>query len=79
MHWGPGTGWAALICGGSIALLLLIALVALVIWLITRTSTEKPSPGQPAQTPLDILKERYARGEITQEEYLDMKDRLREE
>ncbi|MDH4179550.1 MAG: SHOCT domain-containing protein [Armatimonadota bacterium] len=78
MHWGPGMGWGVMICGGAIGLLFLIALVVLVIWLITRTSTGKPSTERPSQTPLEILKERYARGEITEEEYLEMRDRLRE-
>lgn len=78
MHWGAGIGWGELICGGSIALLLLLALIAFVVWLITRATTERPSPGRPSQRPLDILKERYARGEITQEEYVEMRERLRE-
>ena len=79
MHWGPGMNWGAIICGGSLALLLLLALVGLVIWLITRSSAGRPSGGRPEQTPLDILKRRYARGEISQEEYTEMKERLREE
>ena len=82
MHWAPRMGWGVMICGGSLALLLLLALVAVVVWLITRSSTERPSPGrpeQPSQAPLDILQERYARGEITHEEYVEMRERLREE
>jgi putative membrane protein len=79
MHWGSGIGWGEVICGGSIALLLLLALIALVVWLITRASAERPSPGRPSQRPLDILKERYARGEINHEEYMKMRERLREE
>jgi putative membrane protein len=83
MHWGPGMGEGAMICGGAIGLLLLIALVVLVIWLITRTSSQGRTPTgggtTPPKTALEILKERYARGEITREEYLEMREHLREE
>ena len=79
MHWAPGMGWGAMICGGSLALLLLLALVGLVVWLITRTSVERPPSRQPEGTPLEILKARYARGEITHDEYVEMRERLREE
>lgn len=75
-------GEGAMICGGVIGLLLLIALVVLVIWLITRASsrggTSTGGGTTPPRTPLEILKERYARGEITREEYLEMREHLRE-
>jgi putative membrane protein len=52
-------------------LLVVIGVIVLVVWVITRTS----SPGQiPAQapsgpTPNKILSERFARGEITEQEF----------
>jgi putative membrane protein len=79
MHWGYGFGWGALICGGGIALLLLLGLVALVIWLLTRSSSpgrSRGSVGPSSQTPLEILKTRYARGEISREEYEEMREHL---
>jgi len=85
MHWGPGIGWGEVICFGAVGLVLLAGLIALVIWLLTSTSSrgrtstgEGTAPPRP-KTPMEILKERYARGEITQEEYLEMREHLREE
>jgi len=85
MHWGPGIGWGEVICFGAVGLVLLAGLIALVIWLLTSTSSrsrastgEGTTPPRP-KTPMEILKERYARGEITQEEYLEMREHLREE
>ena len=46
------------------------AVVFLIVWLVGRT---KPGGGE---NPLDILKTRYAKGEITKEEYERMKQDL---
>jgi putative membrane protein len=59
MGWGMGLGW---IIG--------IALLALIVWAIVRISNSAASASSGRQkTALDILKERYARGEISKEEY----------
>jgi putative membrane protein len=64
-------GW--MMFGGIFGFLLLIAFVFLVVWLVTRSSgvstTSKPDP-------LEIAKERYARGEISHEEYEKIKKNL---
>jgi putative membrane protein len=61
--WGIGWGWI-------IGLIILV----IVIWMIVRTLNQKSSRNQPDnKTPLDILKERYARGEISKQEYVDKK------
>lgn len=59
----------------------IIAIVMLVVWLIRQVAggTVTGSPGAPtdhaAETPLDILKSRYARGEIDKTEFEEkMKD-----
>ena len=81
MHgWNPGMGWGTLICGGILGLLIVAALVVIVVLLFTRTPTGRgEASGRAAsQAPLDILKERYARGEITREEYQEMREHLRE-
>lgn len=83
MHMGPGIGWAELICVGAVGLVLLAGLIAFVIWLLTSASSRsRTSIGggtTPPKTAMEILKERYARGEITREEYLEMREHLREE
>lgn len=78
-------GWG--IFGPIVGLLftvgLLIGFVILVIWAVRRLSSGSTgSVGQisesvSTQTPLEILSARYARGEITRDEYQDMKADLR--
>jgi putative membrane protein len=73
-------GWGTMICGGALGLLLLVALVVVVVLLLTRSSAGgRRATGRPSsQTPVEILQERYARGEITREEYQEMREHLRE-
>ena len=69
MMWGGG--WYGMIFGPLFMLVLLLALIAGVA-LIARwfgvTRYETP-PHHAERAPLDILKERFARGEIDKEEY----------
>jgi putative membrane protein len=59
-------------------LLLLIAIVGLVVWLVRPSGrTSELPPGLPRRpSGLDILEERYARGEIDRDEYLRKKQDL---
>ena len=70
--WGGGgwMGWFA----GPVMMVAMIAIVVAVVVLVIRWlggsghgSVHPPVP--PGNTPLDILKERYARGEIDKEEF----------
>ena len=59
--------------GVVVILLLVTLLVAGVVWLV-RSAGRGMGPMSPAvETPLDILKRRYASGEITKEQFDDMK------
>jgi len=58
---------------GIFGLLLLAGIVLIVVWLATRYRA--PSGGA-GESPLDILKARYARGEISREEFERMKQDL---
>jgi len=68
--------------GGPLSMLiLLVAVVGLAMWLISAlfprvtssTGSSAPPPVQSThETALDILKKRYARGELTPDEYKDM-------
>jgi putative membrane protein len=71
MH--AGTGWW-LVLGGIWMVLLWGGLIALIVWGITRLTRHNLSAGR--QTPLDIARERYARGEITREEFDQIKKDL---
>ena len=65
--------------GGLLSILFFLLLIGGVIWLIALPG-RRPAPPQdtlPAnESPLDILKRRYAKGEITKEQYEQMKQDL---
>jgi putative membrane protein len=74
------------LCGGLFFLLFWVLVIGLVVWAITawsRSSSHRAvtgsdiAPAAPPPVPggraLDILKERYARGEITKEQYDEMR------
>jgi putative membrane protein len=68
-----GWGWMWLV--GLLSMLLLVGLVVAIVWAVTRSgSTSRPDPTSRAR---EILDERYARGEISTEEYRERKDALR--
>ncbi|HUT87377.1 MAG TPA: SHOCT domain-containing protein [Candidatus Heimdallarchaeota archaeon] len=73
LHYG---GWWMFIPG----VLFWFGIVALVIWGVRRFGRhdDEGRYGGWRRSPLDILKERYARGEITKQEYEDMKRDLRD-
>jgi putative membrane protein len=72
MDWGGG--WFGMIFGPIVMILVLAAVIALAVLLVRWLGgpwhgMQPPPPVQPWRTPLDILKERYARGEINKEEF----------
>ncbi len=69
-YWGDGMGWWMII--GSIWMLLFWGgLIVLIIWGIKKL-TERGGGGG-TRSALDIAKERYAKGEITKEQYEQLK------
>ncbi len=76
MWWGQhmfGLGWSGWLLGGLMMLLFWGGIIALVFFAIrafsgsgSRTVSKQTNSGESA---LDILKKRYARGEISKEEY----------
>ncbi len=77
MMFGWGMGY------GLIGLLLMavfwIAIIAAAVWLLARIfpgSSPTRSAGGAAETALDILKQRYARGELSKEEFEAMRHDL---
>lgn len=73
MGWGNqgyGMGWF----GGIFMILFWVVVIAGIIFAIRYLTTGKVGPGEESsREPLEILKERYARGEITTEEYEERK------
>jgi len=70
--WGSGGLW---MLGG---LLLIVGVVVLVVWAAARSSRAGGSPNQdPSRpTPNEVLRERFARGEITEQEFEQAKKAL---
>ena len=85
-YWGPQMmwgGWFHMFFGFLMMLLFLGILAGLVIlvvrWLASSEhSPFRQAPGAGARSPLDILKERLARGEIDVAEYEERRRALRE-
>lgn len=61
-------------CGTVLSWFVYLALICLVVYFVLKSAGAKKRP----ETPLDILKKRYAKGELTKEEFLRMKDDLRD-
>ncbi len=55
--------------GGGFMWLIVLVLVGVVIYFLFQVSKSKGSDGSIIETPLDILKKRYAEGEIDKEEF----------
>jgi putative membrane protein len=77
-----GFGWGGMWFGWLMMIGFIIAVVVLVVWLVRLSTpgaaTRTESAGSDRRTPLalEILQARYARGEISKEEYLDARATL---
>ncbi len=77
-QYGMGLGFGFPVVGMLLSVIIWALLIAGVIWFIVSLARREPigtlAPASSAPlTPLDILKQRYARGEITKEQYEQMK------
>jgi putative membrane protein len=73
MMWG--WGWSGMIFGPLFMILWVAVAIAIVVllvrWLGGPWQQSAAPPVPPGRTPLDILKERFARGEIDKQEFED--------
>ncbi len=76
--WHSGWGWGHMLFGGLMMILfwggLIVLVVVLVRWLDSRKTSGADTSRRP--TPLELLQERYARGEIDKQEYEERKHDL---
>lgn len=81
MGYGHGSSWGMMggYGGGGMMIIwvvVLIAIIAFVVWLVrsaTSSGTHHLPLGERQSSGLDVLEERYARGEIKRDEYLEKK------
>lgn len=75
MHWGDyGWGWG--MGFGGVFMIIFWILVILGILYVVKSIARGRKEGMKEETALDILKKRYAKGEIAKEEFERMKDDL---
>lgn len=74
--YGPGWGWHMMPYGfGGIGMIIwMVLLLVILFWLFRRGAGPDRGPSQ--ESPLDILKRRYAAGEITREQFQAMQQDL---
>ncbi|MRR16619.1 MAG: SHOCT domain-containing protein [Deltaproteobacteria bacterium] len=70
-HMNYGCGF-----GGMFMWIFFVSITALVAYFVIQTIRTNTARRTPHETPLDILKRRYANGEITKEDYDKMKKDL---
>lgn len=79
MHWYPGSyGPGFMFIGMIFWILVIIGVVLLIVWLVNqnKTSTESKDRDKSSDSSMEILKQRYAKGEITEDEFEEMKRKL---
>lgn len=70
-----GYGWIWMILNLVITVAVIVGIVWFIIWLVRRSDSSGQSnlsAGSTPQSPREILQSRYARGEITREQYLEI-------
>lgn len=81
MNWICRTGlvnnWSYGYGGGLVMMLFWVAIIIGVIYLVKNFAPNRNLSSQ-ADTPLALVKERYAKGEITDEDFERIKNKLRE-
>lgn len=80
MDWGMGWGWHGfgMLLFWLIPLLVVIGLAAVAVkYLVAGGTRANPGPREERNRALDVLEERYARGDIDREEYLQKREDLK--
>lgn len=67
--YGHGPGMMGYWFGGILMWIIVIVIIAVVVYLVIRAKEPRGEDALMSETPLQILKKRYARGEISREEF----------
>ena len=70
-YWYGGLGWIGMLINLVISVVLIIGVIFLVIWIVKRLSNNNSERefNNTTLSAVDSAKERYAKGEITREEF----------
>ncbi len=74
-YWHDGWGWGHMVFGGLMMVLIWGGLIAVIVFIVRWAIGGKSSNGDPAakNKGMEILEERFARGEIEKEEFEERK------
>lgn len=79
MHWPWGGWWSGgwmMVLGGIYSLLVLVAVILAIVWLVQAAGRPRPAPPAaphpPAEDAVAVARLRYARGELTRDQYLQL-------
>ncbi len=75
MGWGYGMGWLGMILMALFWVAIIVGIILLIRWIFVSTGT-KGHGTTSEDSPLEILKRRYARGDINKEEFEQKKKDL---
>ncbi len=73
---GSGFGVIGMLFGLFVTLLFIVGVVVLIVWIVKQFAPGGTSMNQSNDNALKILNERFAKGDISKEEYADMKKLL---
>jgi putative membrane protein len=78
MNWGYGTNWLGTLIWLAILIAVVVAIIALVRWMTISGGSSSSKHHHPSDSAMEILRRRYAKGEITKEQFTAMKHDLEE-
>jgi len=73
--YGGGLGWIGMVFGFIFFILVVIGIIFLIVWLVKRSNHPRVENKTDSKS-LEVLKERYAKGEITKDQFDNMKKDL---
>jgi len=76
MMWGWPDGWGWMVFGGLWMVVFWGGIIALIVWGVKKLTERGGTSTGERRSALDIAKERYARGEITKDQFEQLKKDL---
>ena len=71
-HWYGNYGWIGLIFNLLLTIGFIVGIIFLVVWIVKEINKNNGKNVKKESSLIEIVKERYAKGEITRDEYLNL-------